>query len=128
MSEQPADDAPETEPTLMEGITKMPAKDQRTLGCLAIVAVLAVLLVGGWIWSALFGSGGDDRTSAYYACVDVISKDAPAAKFKSDDSATYSGSDGSWTITSTFTVLGSTVGWTCKAERVSEDYYRIKWE
>lgn len=127
MSEQPSGDAASSQPSFLQRVAKLEPRDQRTLGCVAVIAFLVILFVGGWIWSAIFGSG-DDREKAYYSCVDVIRKDAPGAKFKMADSAGYSGKDGSWTITSTFTVLGSTVGWTCKAERISDGYYKINWK
>ena len=126
MTEQPSGDATPAEPTFMQKVAKMEPREQATLGCLGIVGVIAVLVIGGWLWSTLTG-GSDDRSDAYYACVNAIDKDV-LVQTKFQDATSYEGTDGFWTIKGTFTSAGSTVQWTCNAERISKGNYRIAWQ
>jgi hypothetical protein len=90
-----------------------------------------VVVIGGIVaWSLLFNPAAKgDASDAYYACVDVINREAISATFGDPGDQTFTGADGSWTISGTFMgALGDPVTYTCRAERVAAGKYRVSWE
>jgi hypothetical protein len=95
-----------------------------------ILAAMAVGIGGIIAWSLLFNPAAKgDASDAYYACVDVMNREAVNATFGDPGDQTFAGTDGSWTISGTFIgALGDPVTYTCQAERVGTGTYRVTWE
>ncbi len=65
----------------------------------------------------------DNKQAAYDACVTKGKLQVPGAQFGDMSSAEFSGNEGNWGISGTYTVNGSTVSWVCQANKLgNEDY------
>lgn len=130
---QPAAAAPAAAPAKMTYAQRKqdPAFQAQVRRTRAWIFVVMVVVIGGiFAWNAMFNTAAKgDASDAYYACVDKISRELPAAHFPAPGDAKYSGVEGSWTISGSYTLprIATTVQWTCTASRVSAGLYRVKW-
>ena len=95
-----------------------------------IIGLVVVVIGGIFAWSYLFNPASkDDASDAYYACVDVMSREVIHGVYGEPGDQQYQGRKGNWTITGTFMgALGDPVPYTCTATRMTDGTYRITWE
>lgn len=112
----------------MDSVQK--AKTARTIGCGGAVVLVVLFLLGSCAYSSIFGKHTTgDQSDAFYACVDAITTEVASSKMRFGEpvDATYTGSEGHWTINGTYTLPLGPIQYQCKADIVSKGQYRIKW-